>query len=140
MGITSEQEEFVQMLNIIISSVSLAGSLFIVWNYMFFKELQSFAFKLIFWMAIADTGLCISGLMITDQLCYPQAIIMSFCSVAVLLWVASVAYTIHEVVINRNLNTREITKKTHILICELCSTKNDDLKHLASYFMIISDF
>lgn len=83
-----------------IAAVSLIGSLFIIVSYITFPELRSFAFELILMVAISDSLRSSSYVLsqtINSNLCYPQAVLMTFGEVASILWVGSIAYTIHRI-------------------------------------------
>jgi len=83
-----------------VAGVSLMGSLFIIISYFTFPSLRSFAFKLILMVSISDFLREVSYLLsssISSSLCYPQAVLMTFGEVASILWVGSIAYTIHRI-------------------------------------------
>lgn len=84
-----------------------------MWNYVAFKELRTFAFKLIFYLALADAGVCISNLMNFRVLCVPQAVTQSFFGFASAFWVLIIASTINEVVLKRNFNVQDSYSTYH---------------------------
>jgi hypothetical protein len=49
-----DEKETLLFTRMIISSVSITGSLFIIITYMLFKDLREFTFKLILMLSIAD--------------------------------------------------------------------------------------
>jgi hypothetical protein len=84
------------------AGASLAGSLFIIVSYISFPRLRSFAFELILMVSISDFLRACSYVLsapLDNSLCYPQAALMTFSEVASILWVGSIAFTIHRIFI-----------------------------------------
>jgi len=82
------------------AGVSVVGSLFIIISYLKFPGLRSFAFELILMVSISDLLRASSYVLsssVDADLCYPQAILMTFGEVASILWVGSIAFTIHRI-------------------------------------------
>jgi len=109
------------------AALSLLGASFIIIAYLTLPKLQTFAFKLVFLMAICDfinaLGGCMGG-SFTDGsefgnppgLCSFQGILIQFGSVGSILWVAVISHCIQEVVLKRNMNVEDHMNKYHCLV------------------------
>jgi hypothetical protein len=61
MGFTTEQTEILTLLDLIVNVISFSGSFFICVIYIRYIELRTFAFKLIFYLSIADIFVAIGS-------------------------------------------------------------------------------
>jgi len=112
---TESEEDMISNIAACIAAVSLIGSLFIIVSYITFPDLRSFAFELILMVAISDSLRSSSYVLsqtINTNLCYPQAVLMTFGEVASILWVGSIAYTIHRIFL---WNERLSIENTHLV-------------------------
>lgn len=94
--------------NVITSVVSMAGSLFIVFCYIYLKELRTFAFKLVLMMSLSDIMFSVGNFLgdaggdskisgsANASLCQFQAILISYFGLTSLFWAFSIAFTLHK--------------------------------------------
>jgi len=112
---SSFQSELVTQLCVGFAGISLAGSLFIIVSYISFPRLRSFAFKLVLMVSISDFLRSCSYILspaIAPYLCRPQAVLMTFSELASILWICSIAFTIHRIFLHEDSFSLE---KTHHL-------------------------
>jgi hypothetical protein len=89
--------------------LSLFGAMFIIWAYLKFDSLRSFAFRLIYWLSISDFLFC-AGKLLTifelkdfpDQLwtgspsiCQIQALLINYGGLASITCTVAIAWTLH---------------------------------------------
>lgn len=88
-GFTTDQILALTRINLACSALSFVGSLFVIFCYLYFKSVRTFAFKLVFLLAISDAGFAVSYFMDdpldNTPLCTIQAVVTSFFSVASVL-------------------------------------------------------
>jgi len=116
---SQSEAELIAQLGTGIAAVSVVGSLFIIVSYMKFPKLRSFAFELILMVAISDfLRACayILSPLIDPYFCRTQAAIMRFSETASILWVGSIAFTVHRTLLKDNSVSlgRRIKVKYHI--------------------------
>lgn len=78
---TAEQLEVLVVINYVVSVLSLAGSLFIVFLYLYFKSQRRFTVRLVFILSLSDIGICVANLMgdpNSNWFCYVQGVLLSF--------------------------------------------------------------
>jgi len=112
---TSFQGELLTSLCIVFAGISLVGSLFIIVSYVTFPRLRSFAFELVLMVSLADVINSCAYIItpsIAPSLCKPQAVLTTFSDLASLLWVGSIAFTIHRIFLHEHSFSLE---KTHHL-------------------------
>lgn len=98
--------------NIILASLSLLGSLTIIILYSFRKNLRSFVFNLVFYLAISELLNSIGNMLSinklyqyqSDIICYIQSGIINYTDFCSLTWMCIISYTIYELMINFNQN------------------------------------
>jgi len=99
------QSELVTILCLVLAGISMLGSLFIIVSYISFPRLRSFAFQLVLMVSLADV-LSSFAYMITPSvapsLCEFQGVLMTFSDLASLLWVGSIAFTIHRIFLHEH--------------------------------------
>lgn len=98
--LTGGDDRIVGIVNIVVSCFSLAGSLAIILSYAKFKELRTFAFRLVLMISIADAFYSIGTIMgdageVGSGLCTVQALMVSFFGLSSILWTTSIAFTLH---------------------------------------------
>lgn len=114
---TTEEAANLEHANFVTSLISFLGSLFIMLVYTqhrAVKELRTFAFRLVFFTAVADFFLSIGGMLgdaggsettyfgATPGLCLFQAWLISYFQLASLIWSVSIAFTLHQGFLKRN--------------------------------------
>ena len=106
------------ILRLLFNSLSLLGSLFIIFSYFKFKRLRKFAFKLIFYLSISDLIFSISTFLITNNasemsphFCAFQGFSLYYSSISTVFWTSCIAFSLQRVVTSNN---REIERKERI--------------------------
>lgn len=80
--------------------LSALGSVFIGSVYLYFTDIRSFAFKLVFYMSVMDLGHAIGFFLPPgfEVLCQIQAAVTSYFSLASVLWTGVIAFTLYQAV------------------------------------------
>ncbi|CAG9329320.1 unnamed protein product [Blepharisma stoltei] len=102
-----DEEELVYYVTLPFCVLSIIGSLFIVTIYLLLKEIRVFTFRLIFYLALMDLLFASSFAIpwfINDYYCYVQALLMNFAGLSVILWTATIAYTLNKSVVHEKEN------------------------------------
>ena len=103
-----EEEEIIIDVNIIVNSLSLLGSLFILVAFCSFKQLRVYAFKLVAMLSLADffqsLGMLIGPMHNGDKMCYAQALIISYFSVVSICCTMVIAWTLYSAIILQTPN------------------------------------
>ncbi len=105
---------------IILNIFSFFCSLFVILNYIFFPQLRSFAFKLIFFLQISDFLVSISYILILfspeddKNLCNFQAFLNAFAGLSSVLWASIIGYQVYRSVLNYETILKKNEKKLFI--------------------------
>lgn len=109
---TTEEALLLENINVVMSSLSICGSFFIIFCYFKFQGLRTFAFQLVLFVSISDAiaaigyflgdsgGNADTHLGASDFLCQFQSILISYGSTASMLWSCSIAYTLYKAVLS----------------------------------------
>ncbi|RDX80606.1 G-protein coupled receptor 1 [Mucuna pruriens] len=118
-ALTAHDRRILTAVNSAASSLSLAGSGFIVVCYFLFKELRKFSFKLVFYLALSDM-LCSFFSIIGDPskgfFCYAQGYSTHFFCVASFLWTTTIAFTLHRTVVKHKTDVEELEGMFHLYV------------------------
>jgi len=101
------EDDVIAQLGAGIAIVSMIGSTFIIISYINFPRLRYFAFELILMVAIADFLRAFSYILtprLDPSFCRPQALLMTFSELASILWVGSIAFTIHRIFLKEDFS------------------------------------
>ncbi|OMJ85000.1 hypothetical protein SteCoe_13775 [Stentor coeruleus] len=114
MPISSQEIDTIHLTLLICNSISLLGSLSIILLFLSYKILRSYAFKLVFYMSLADTIRAIGFMLPSnpENFCLAQAFLTSFGSLSGLIWTSIIAICLYCVVIHETSNIQ----KYHILM------------------------
>eukprot|EP00494_Astrolonche_serrata_P032202 UN32471 len=92
----------------------MLGAIFIISMYLYCERLKTFAFRLVFFMAISDFFTAFGGVFgdtfSNDEDsagCYFQGIVIQLGSLSSILWTTVISHCIQEVVLKRNMNVEE---------------------------------
>ena len=106
-NITTDQINTIQILNIILSSISIFSSLFVFVIFWFFKEIRTFPFELVIWLLISTTldnisfYLNFNRELDANQInCIVQGFIQITCDNSTLIWATIIAYTAYRSVVD----------------------------------------
>jgi len=111
---SDEESEILNGINIASSSFSVIGSTLIIFCYLKFRSLRSFAFTLVLWLSVSDVGYSIANFFgdaggpgfdrvgSDAPLCQAQAWLLSFFGLSSLLWAVAIAFTLHMAVLRSN--------------------------------------
>lgn len=105
-GLTDVESLQLEMANVVVSILSILGSIFIITCYIYLRDLRTFAFRLVFMVAVSDVfyslglflgdaGGSASHLGASPALCTLQAILISYFQLTSLTWAVSIAFTLH---------------------------------------------
>lgn len=93
---SADQTAVVLDVNIIASSFSLLGSLFVILVYISFMEIRVFAFRLVVYLSICNFFYCaavlIGPIQESQSLCIVQALLISYFGLASIVWNFIIAY------------------------------------------------
>eukprot|EP00457_Paulinella_chromatophora_P007114 gb/GEZN01007134.1/.p1 GENE.gb/GEZN01007134.1/~~gb/GEZN01007134.1/.p1 ORF type:complete len:388 (+),score=69.85 gb/GEZN01007134.1/:128-1291(+) len=104
---TTDQTAVLEKINVVLSVFSFLGSVFILFCFWKLKDVRSFVFQLVFWVALSDTFYSVGNFLgdaggnqdthvgASNALCTVQAVLISFFGLASMLWSASIAFTLH---------------------------------------------
>lgn len=114
MPFSSQEKDTIHLSLVVCNSISLIGSLSIMLLFLNYKILRSLAFKLVFYMSLADTIRAIGFILPThpESYCLAQAFLTSFGSLSGLIWTSIIAISLYCVVIHEANDM----KKYHILM------------------------
>lgn len=105
---TDEQARVLEHINVIVSVFSFVGSTFILWAFWKLRDVRSFVFQLVRWVAFSDVGYSIGNFLgdaggnsethigASQGLCTFQAVLISYFGLASMLWSAAIAFTLHK--------------------------------------------
>ncbi|QCD99270.1 G protein-coupled receptor [Vigna unguiculata] len=141
--LTAHDRQILTAVNAGASSLSLAGSSFIVLCYLLFKELRKFSFKLVFYLALSDM-LCSFFSIIGDPFkglfCYAQGYSTHFFCVASFLWTTTIAFTLHRTVVKHKTDVEDLEAMFHLYVwgtslvmTVMRSIGNNDHRHLGAW-------
>jgi len=84
-------------------SLSCVGCCFVCFVYFYFRDIRSFAYRLVVYLSLMNIGHAIGFFIpgITDSLCKTQAMITSYFSLAAVLWTSALAFTLYYAVVRR---------------------------------------
>jgi hypothetical protein len=108
-----KQEIFISYLAVILSILSLCGSLFIVLMHMAYPQIRSFAFKLIVYLSFADIFFSIGKIYLIEYIeefaieggdCYLQAFLINFGGLSSFAWTTVISYTVYATVVKNRRN------------------------------------
>ncbi|XP_026431122.1 G-protein coupled receptor 1-like [Papaver somniferum] len=118
-GLTASDRHFLTSLNSGASSLSFAGSGFIVLCYLLFKDLRKFSFKLVFYLALSDM-LCSFFSIVGDPskgyFCHAQGYSTHFFCVASFLWTTTIAFTLHRTVVRHKTDVEDLEPMFHLYV------------------------
>eukprot|EP00457_Paulinella_chromatophora_P006714 gb/GEZN01006733.1/.p1 GENE.gb/GEZN01006733.1/~~gb/GEZN01006733.1/.p1 ORF type:complete len:330 (-),score=36.45 gb/GEZN01006733.1/:576-1565(-) len=109
-----DESEVLEKLIVTMSILSFIGSIFIIACYNKFSEIRSFAFRLVFFVSVADMGTALGNFLgdaggnadtwmsAGTGLCLFQAMVLSFFNLASMLWSVSIAFTLHQAFLLEN--------------------------------------
>jgi len=106
--VSDNDSKLLTALNVSMAAFSFIGSTFIITCFIKFKELRSFAYRLVLWVAISDWWNAIGNMMgdvggysasesgpSRSSACRFQAILISYFELTSILWSAAIAFTLH---------------------------------------------
>lgn len=114
-------DEIFQECAIILNILSFFCSLFVILNYIFFPQLRSFAFKLIFYLQISDFFVSISYILILfnpeedKNLCNFQAFLNAFAGLSSVFWASTIGYQVYNSVLNYKMVSKKNEKMLFVL-------------------------
>eukprot|EP00850_Spirogloea_muscicola_P016500 SM000134S26943 [mRNA] locus=s134:202027:204822:+ [translate_table: standard] len=118
-GLTPAQTRALTAANAAASSLSFAGSAFIVLCYLLFRDLRKFSFKLVFYLSLSDM-LCSCFNMLGDPgngaLCYIQGYATQFFWIASFLWTTTIAFTLHRTVVRHLADVEQLGPYFHAYV------------------------
>lgn len=84
-------------------ALSCVGCCFVCFVYIYYRDIRSFAFRLVVYMSLMDIGHAVGFFLPQDpiELCKIQAAITSYFSLASVLWTAAISYTLYHAVVRR---------------------------------------
>jgi len=100
MPFTDSELDTLVVINVTCSILSLVGSLTIIICYLYFQDLRTFAFRLVFFISCSDACACIFRLFgnpRSTELCHLQAFGSNIFDLASFMWAAAIAVVINVV-------------------------------------------
>ncbi|OVA08340.1 GPCR protein [Macleaya cordata] len=118
-NLTASDRRFLTSVNTGASTLSFAGSAFIVLCYFLFKDLRKFSFKLVFFLALSDM-LCSFFSIVGDPskgyFCHAQGYSTHFFCVASFLWTTTIAFTLHRTVVRHKTDVEDLEPMFHLYV------------------------
>jgi len=118
MTFSGRQEEVLVICSFVFSLSSLLSSVMVIMYYLTFEETRKFAFQLVAWTALADSIRCVGNLIGGPEkgtLCEAQGLLKTLGGVASLSWVGCMAFSLHLISSQMNLNTCSLLWKFQII-------------------------
>lgn len=83
--------------------LSCVGCTFVCFVYLYFKDIRSYAFRLVFYMSLMDIGHAIGFFLPSSPSfwCKVQAAVTSYFSLSSVFWAGAIAFTLYQAVIKR---------------------------------------
>ncbi|KAF8393632.1 hypothetical protein HHK36_021877 [Tetracentron sinense] len=141
-NLTANDRRILTGVNAGASTLSFAGSTFIVLCYILFKELRKFSFKLVFFLALSDM-LCSFFSIVGDPskgfFCYAQGYSTHFFCVASFLWTTTIAFTLHRTVVRHKTDVEDLEPMFHLyvwgtsLVMTVIRSIGNDPGHLSAW-------
>jgi len=119
MGFSEEQDNYLFQLNMVCSSLSFCGSLTVFASFVYFAHLRTFAFRLIFFIAVSDMIASLGrlyGQPVSSEWCQLQSFQTNVFDLCSIFWVASVATVINHVRVGTNFNGERHMRLSHMII------------------------
>ena len=108
-ALSSADQELLQVVIAIGAALGLLGALFIISMFTCYKHLRSFAFRLVFYLALCDAGDTIVTLIGTGTkaACALQGVAHSFFSLASVFWIDVIAWVLYSSVVGQRDDARQ---------------------------------
>lgn len=111
---TKNEKHIINML-LVVSFLSLFGSLFIIITYICFKKIRNYAYKLVTYLAFSDILLAIGNLMTLETMkndeensnCKAQAFLINYGGLASIFWTSIIAWSIYSATVLSAKNLRQ---------------------------------
>merc|ERR1719320_697582 len=119
MTFSSEQENQLYQINMVCSSLSFGGSLTVFLSFIYFSNIRSFAFRLIFYIAVSDMLASLGRLYGnpgSDEWCQLQSFQTNMFDLCSFFWVSSVATVINNVRISTTFDGKRYLQWCHMII------------------------
>jgi len=103
-------------INVVCSALSLVGSLIIIVSFLYFKELRTFAFRLVFFVSCSDFCACVFQLFgdpQTKTLCQLQGFGENVFTLSSFMWVTAIAIVINAI----RVKYERFPKEKYLLWC-----------------------
>mmetsp|Transcript_14452 Transcript_14452/g.27767 ORF Transcript_14452/g.27767 Transcript_14452/m.27767 type:complete len:326 (-) Transcript_14452:100-1077(-) len=117
--LTNDQQKVLTALNVAFSSLSFAGSTFIIICFLSFRDLRKFSFQLVFWLSISDALNCLGNFLGHPHgatACYLQAVSTQFFSVCSFLWTTVIAFVLHRTVVEHKPDVASLGARFHLFV------------------------
>ena len=107
---SSEQTLTLQLINLVASSLSVLGSLFIILLYWAALDLRVYAFKLVMLLSIGDLVKCIVLILTSSPTGFPESIcviegfLMDASNLTTFTWYLAISFTLYETIVIRREN------------------------------------
>lgn len=99
MAYTTDEKTSIETISLISASMSFLGAGFIMLMFICYPSLRSFAYRLIFYLAISDFGsaifVLINPLVSNEEICKFQGVGSSLFNLASVLWVTTIACSLY---------------------------------------------
>ncbi|XP_024384343.1 G-protein coupled receptor 1 isoform X1 [Physcomitrium patens] len=118
-GLTPAQTGALTVINQCASALSFVGTFFIVMCYVLFKDLRSFAFKLVFYLSLSDMLASLFNMLGNPGegfLCYAQGYSSQFFSIASFLWTTTISFTLHRAAVKHKTDGEGFGAIFHVYV------------------------
>lgn len=123
-GFSESEVNTLLVLNLVCSVLSMCGSLTIIITYLWFEELRTFAFRLVFFVSLSDLGACVFRLIGNPgqgPWCQLQGFGTNIFDLASFMWVAAIAIVINMVRTKvEKFDPEKFILRCHIVIWPSC--------------------
>lgn len=114
-NVFDQNKRFIVLALTVISFISLLGSLFIIFTYVFFKKIRNYAYKLVTYLSFSNIILNVGNIISIgtmqneeeDPTCYAQAIMVNYGGLASVIWTTVIAWSIFSATVLSAKNLRE---------------------------------
>eukprot|EP00298_Acanthocystis_sp_HF-20_P019774 c240_g1_i1.p1 GENE.c240_g1_i1~~c240_g1_i1.p1 ORF type:complete len:312 (+),score=69.81 c240_g1_i1:20-955(+) len=114
-GYSDEDYNTIENLSFVSASLSCAGCIFIIFSYLFFKNLQMFPFKLIFFVSCTELVVSILTFVVEDNACWIRAAITDYFELSTMMWISIISFNIFQILCLGNKNVQLLEKYYHLV-------------------------
>eukprot|EP00298_Acanthocystis_sp_HF-20_P010927 c19127_g1_i2.p1 GENE.c19127_g1_i2~~c19127_g1_i2.p1 ORF type:complete len:319 (+),score=57.64 c19127_g1_i2:65-1021(+) len=111
---SERDKNIIQTLSFVSASLSLCGCLFVIFSFLFFKNLQTFPFKLIFFVSCTELFVSCMVFLTDSNACWINAAITDYFELSTMMWISVISYNIYQTLCKGNKNVESLENYYHV--------------------------